>query len=211
MSEIFLIVKAAIEAASTTQTVATISWHSRQAEVEEDFDRVNAKSLNNLILAQHLQNFLLWHVEDRARCVDVDDSVIAGCKREVDKLNQKRNDLMEKIDSMLVTLMAEGLPTKSTGRLNTETLGMAIDRLSILALKIYHMKEQVERTDASQEHIAVCQSKLAVLTEQRSNLLQSVLDLIDEYAMGKKVPIIYHQFKMYNDPNLNPELYKNKK
>lgn len=207
MNEVFLIIKATLEAASTTQTAATVAWHNADPEVEPISAEVSVDSLSKLILAQHLQNFLLWHVEDKARRVDVGDSVIADCKRAVDKLNQKRNDLMEKIDASLVALMEDSIPERSTGKHNTETIGMSIDRLSILALKIFHMKEQTERVDASAEHRQACLGKLEVLKVQRANLLQSVLELVDDYSHGKKTPIVYHQFKMYNDPSLNPELY----
>ncbi len=208
MSNRFLAIKAALDACFTTQSAATSAWHEsepQQPEISEDLTLAN---LSSLVLAQHLKNFLLWHVEDKARRKDVDDSVIASCKREVDVLNQQRNDLIEKVDTCLVGIMQPNLPNKPQAKQNTETAGMVLDRLSILALKIFHMAEQTTRTDVSPEHIASCTSKLEVLRKQRKDLTIALLELIDDYDQGNKTPVLYHQFKMYNDPNLNPELYK---
>lgn len=210
MNEIFLVVKAALEASCTTQTAATLAWHSSDPVVEPCTDEVSVENLNALILQQHLRNFLLWHVEDKARRTDVPDSEIAACKREVDSLNQQRNDHIERIDNLLVGLLLHSLPVASSGRQNTETVGMAVDRLSILALKIFHMDEQTRRKDVDEDHKAACRGKLAVLYKQRADLLQALMELVDDYATGTKVPVLYHQFKMYNDPALNPELYGKK-
>ena len=195
----------AVKEGFAAQTAATEEWHSLRApeplsDGEED--------LRALILAQHASNFRLWHVEDRARRRDVPDAVIAACKREIDGLNQMRNDGMEKVDRRLVFLLEPLLPEKTAQRLNTETAGMAIDRLSILALKIYHMEEQTHRRDVGQGHLEACGDKLAVLQRQRLDLAQAVLELLEDYAAGRKRPAAYHQLKMYNDPNLNPELYR---
>lgn len=166
-------------------------------------------TLRALVLDQHLRNFRLWHVEDMARRRDVDDSVIADCKRRIDALNQERNDRMERVDACLVDLLRPLLPDTGAGTeaYNTESPGMAIDRLSILSLKIWHMAEQTQRADASREHIAACREKLAVLRRQREDLAAAVQALMAEYLAGSKRPRVYFQFKMYNDPNLNPQLY----
>ena len=166
-----------------------------------------------LVLAQHLRNFRLWHVEDVARRRDVGSDVIADCKQRIDRLNQERNDRMERVDACLVALLAPLLPPLPQGvrpRQNTESLGMAVDRLSILSLKIWHMAEQARRTDVDDAHRAACQAKLDVLRAQRDDLAQALVDLLDDFLAGTRRPKTYLQFKMYNDPALNPELYGNK-
>lgn len=185
-------------------------WH----EVEPD-DVIPASAttpaamLRQRILAQHLMNFRLWHMEDSARRKDVDATVIADCKYRIDKMNQERNDRIEKVDALLVERLLPFLPA-STGereRYNTESLGMALDRLSILSLKIFHMAEQALRGDATCELRSSCSAKVSVLREQRDDLSYAVFDLVREYFSGTKRPKVYYQFKMYNDPDLNPELY----
>jgi hypothetical protein len=118
---------------------------------------------------------------------------------------------MECVDGCFIALLAQYLPDNAKKRHNTESLGMAMDRLSILSLKIWHMQEQTLRDDANPQHIANCNDKLKVLCEQRNDLEQSLYDLIEEFIQGKKQPKLYFQFKMYNDPDLNPEIYKNAK
>jgi hypothetical protein len=147
-------------------------------------------------------------VEDEARRTDVGPEVIADCKRRIDALNQERNDLIERIDVCIVALIADLIPAGAKKRHNTETLGSVLDRLSILALKIFHMREQAERADAGEEHVRVCSEKARVLEEQRTDLLHGALELVDEFARGDKTPRVYYQFKMYNDPALNPKLYR---
>ena len=207
MNETILELKVALEACFTVQRIATSSWHETGTE-EPAFDGVySTEGMRNLVLLQHAKNFQLWHVEDSARRLDVSDSVIAACKREIDKLNQKRNDYIEELDKCLNALILPVLPQSPQRRVNTETLGMAMDRLSILSLKLYHMEEQTRRSGATPAHIEQCRNKLEVLEKQHQALCGAVLELIDEYAAGVKVPALYNQFKMYNDPDLNPELY----
>ena len=189
------------------QAEATARWHVEEPESPVAGDVATTENLLALVLSQHLMNFSLWHVEDTARRRDVDDSVIADCKRAIDGFNQRRNDFMEKIDACLITLLSPVLPVDAADRFNTESLGTAIDRLSILSLKMFHMEEQTLRADATPQHIESCRVKLAVLTEQRSDLARSVLELVRDYAAGSKRPKVYFQCKMYNDPALNPELY----
>ena len=195
---------AALEEGFSAQTAATEEWHALRAPEPV---RGGEGDLRAAILAQHASNFKLWHVEDRARRRDVSDAVIAACKREIDALNQLRNDGMEEVDRILARLLGPLLPGDAARRVNTETVGMAIDRLSILALKMYHMEEQTRRRDVGPEHLEACRDKLAVLRRQRLDLARAVLELVEEYAAGSKRPVAYNQFKMYNDPNLNPELY----
>lgn len=194
------------------QASSVALWHQTEPMVPPKPEQSGlASALPLLIQREHYFNFLLWHVEDEARRKDVDDSVIAGCKRRVDKLNQQRNDAMEEVDKYLCALLQPLLPQGGTGRRNTESVGMAVDRLSILALKVYHMGEQTERADVDAAHILSCKEKLAVLRRQRDDLAVAVLELIDDYAQGLKTPMLYSQFKMYNDPSLNPQLYGKEK
>lgn len=193
----------------TAQLDSVAHWHEEAAPA--DLPAAPEDGLVELVLRQHLKNFLLWHVEDRARRKDVDDGVITACKREIDGLNQQRNDLMEQVDAWLVNAVAAFAAqkdvTEHSRRFNTETLGAALDRLSILSLKIFHMREQTERADVDAGHLESCRAKLALLEAQHRDLSRSVLELIDDYALGVKSPKVYFQCKMYNDPALNPELY----
>lgn len=161
-----------------------------------------------LIGQLHRCNFILWHLEDQARKTDAGAEKIMRVKQAIDKRNQARNDSIEQLDDCLVTLLTPLLPADSMGKYNTETLGAAMDRLSILSLKMYHMQEETNREDAGAEHTKTCRDKLAVMAEQRRDLEQAILDVLEEYAQGKKTPKIYRQFKMYNDPTTNPELYR---
>jgi hypothetical protein len=165
-----------------------------------------------LVCLQHEQNYRLWHQEDIARSPDVSDAELAEVKRAIDKLNQRRNDLIERLDdALLAELSASGVQPQSDARLNTETPGSVIDRLSILALRLYHMEEQARRADATDEHRAKVKAKLEVLREQRRDLASSLGQLLADIFAGRKLLKIYHQFKMYNDPSLNPYLYNAKR
>ncbi|MDK2956761.1 MAG: hypothetical protein PWQ57_2257 [Desulfovibrionales bacterium] len=190
------------------QAEAVARWHDQEPEFQDPGPaEADGVGFLRIALAQHLTNFQLWHVEDRARRKDVGPDVIADCKYRIDGLNQRRNDLIERLDACLALMIEPLLPQGAQQRYNTETIGSALDRLSILALKVYHMREQTERKDASPQLRNECLGKLEVLKEQRAALLQSVLDLLDEYEQGLKRPRGFRQFKMYNDPRLNPELY----
>jgi len=207
MNEAILELKAALETCFSGQDYFTGFWHDNEPEMPVCSDELSLENLPGLALLQHYYNFRLWHIEDEARRKDVDDSVIADCKRRIDSFNQKRNDSIEAVDRCLVSVLEPHLPKNATHRQNTETVGMAVDRLSIMALKIYHMQEQTQRKDVKKEHIRSCTQKLTVLRKQRGDLSRAVLELISDYAAGNKVPVLYAQFKMYNDPNLNPQLY----
>jgi hypothetical protein len=189
-------------------------WHRQEPSFSSDVpEAVDQAGFLDLLSRQHWCNFRLWHVEDRARRKDAGAELIADCKYAIDKLNQERNDMIERLDLFLVRALEPLLPSAPQGarpRFNTETIGVALDRGSILALKMYHMQEQAERAGVTGDFVAECQRKLAVLTEQRFDLCESVLDLVDDYALGAKRPKVYYQFKMYNDPRLNPELYTRK-
>ena len=205
-------IKDALERALELHLMTTAVWHMPGADHDADPLVRNAESegLAGCIVGQHVCNFKLWHIEDMARRQDVDATVIADCKRRIDTLNQQRNDGMERVDKALLTALRDLLPPVRQGaepRYNTESLGMVVDRLSILSLKIWHMDEQLLRTDVDAEHIRSCADKAAVLREQRTDLQRSVMQLLDEFVAGTKQPRLYFQFKMYNDPRLNPELY----
>ncbi len=161
-----------------------------------------------LVCQQHSFNYLLWHEEDIARSPDVTDSTIAGVKRAIDGYNQKRNDAIEKLDDALVEqLHSAAIVRQADARLNTETPGSAIDRLSILALRMYHMEEQANRTDAPLGHRAKARSRLEILARQQHDLALALSELVDDIFAGRKRLEVYRQFKMYNDPTLNPYLY----
>ena len=148
-----------------------------------------------------------WHYEDIIRDPHIDPVEALALKRRIDKSNQDRTDLVEKIDSYFRQYYSNVKPLEDA-RLNTESPAWAVDRLSILALKIYHMQEQVNRKDASAEHIAKCQAKLQVLLEQQKDLSLAIDQLLEDIEAGRKYMKVYRQMKMYNDPATNPILYK---
>ncbi len=207
MNEEILVIKTTLEACFTVQSAATSAWHDTEPVEPVCTDEPTVENLRNLVLLEHLCNFQLWHTEDRCRRTDVPDAVIVECKRLCDAMNQKRSDCIEAIDNCLYALLKPHLPQTTRPRHNTETPGMAVDRLSVLALRVYHMEEQTRRIDAGSDHVKSCREKLELLRRQRADLAKAVLELIADYANGVKVPVLYKQYKMYNDPNLNPELY----
>ena len=148
-----------------------------------------------------------WHYEDIIRDPHIDPTEALALKRRIDRSNQDRTDLVEDIDSYFRQQYSEVTPLPDA-RLNTESPAWAVDRLSILALKIYHMREQVSRADATEEHKARCQAKLDVLLEQQKDLSTAIDQLLDDYQAGRKVMKVYRQMKMYNDPSTNPVLYR---
>lgn len=150
-----------------------------------------------------------WHLEDIIRDPDIDPVAALALKRRIDKSNQDRTDLVERIDSYFLTKYKDVEPA-GDATINTESPAWAIDRLSILALKIYHMQIEANRTDTSAEQLAKCKAKLAVLLEQRSDMTLAIDQLLDDIAAGKKYMKVYRQMKMYNDPSTNPVLYGKK-
>jgi hypothetical protein len=176
-------------------------WHEVDPAHAED-------GLRGRICDLHRFNFLLWHEEDIARSPDVTDARIAAVKRAIDRYNQARNDAIEKLDDWLIgELAARGIAASSAGPAATETPGAAIDRLSILELRRYHMREQVERTDASPEHRTKAAEKLVVLDAQRDHLVGALDRLLAEIFSGQRPLRVFRQMKMYNDPTMNPYLY----
>ena len=182
------------------ETVAR--WHSQDIDQPHD-------GFLGIACQQHSFNYLLWHEEDVARSPDVGDARIAQVKRAIDGYNQQRNDWIEKLDDAIADLLQQRGVTAAVGaRLNTETPGSVIDRLSILALRIYHLDEQLQRTDATPQHLEAVQRKLAVCLAQHDDLSTSLAELLEDIFAGRKRHRTYRQFKMYNDPTMNPYLYQ---
>ena len=148
-----------------------------------------------------------WHFEDIIRDPHIDPTEALQLKRRIDRSNQDRTDLVEEIDTYFRKQYSEVKPLPDA-RLNTESPAWAVDRLSILALKIYHMKEQVERKDAETAHRDKCAEKLSVLLEQQKDLGLAIDQLLEDIEAGRKYMKVYRQMKMYNDPSTNPILYK---
>ncbi len=206
---------------SATEIVAlqdelTLTWHVKP---DAGVDRlspapVDGSAQSNAgsewlgrVARQHRANFDLWHIEDEARAPGASDAEIAAVKRRVDKTNQLRNDLVEELDrTMLGWMDARGLPN-SAAPLNSEAPGMMIDRLSILALKIYHTREEAERRDAPPGHAERNRERLAILMEQRADLAGCLDALWQQTLNGSRRFKLYRQLKMYNDPTLNPVIY----
>jgi hypothetical protein len=160
------------------------------------------------VALQHRANFELWHIEDEARAPGATDAELADVKRRVDHTNQRRNDLAEELDrALLAWLEPRGLPNLAAP-LNSESPGLMIDRLSILALKIYHTREEAERADAPHGHAARNLERLAILEEQRADLAGCLDALWRETLTGTRRFKLYRQLKMYNDPSLNPAIYR---
>jgi hypothetical protein len=177
-------------------------WHD--LGVDNSYD-----GLLRTVCEQHQYNFLLWHEEDVARSPDVGDIRIAHVKRAIDRYNQQRNDAIERIDeAILESLVARGIRPQHGAPLNTETPGSAIDRLSIMALRIYHLEEQTARFDVDAEHHAKVTERLSRCRVQHADLACSLGELIADIEAGRKQLKVYRQMKMYNDPTLNPYLYR---
>lgn len=158
----------------------------------------------------HRCNTLLWAEEDLARRVNVGDSEIARNKRAIDRFNQQRNDATEKLDELILERVTH-VTAASHARLHSETAAAMIDRLSILSLKIFHMRLQTTRADATADHLQLCAGKAERLIAQREDLMTCLDALLSEIARGDAYYKIYRQFKMYNDPSLNPYLQKQAK
>ncbi len=167
-------------------------------------------SIEYLLYAKNWVDTVQWHYEDIIRDPNIDPVAALDLKRKIDASNQVRTDMVEYIDSYFLLKYAS-VQVKPNAKINTESPAWAIDRLSILALKIYHMNEEATRVDATPEHRAKCQEKLNVLLDQKSDMFTSINDLLTDIENGDKFMKVYKQMKMYNDDDLNPVLYQNKK
>ncbi len=166
-----------------------------------------ASSIEGVLYAKNRIDAVQWHLEDIIRDPDIDPVAALALKRRIDKSNQDRTDMVEELDSYFRDTYKD-VAAVAGATINTESPAWAFDRLSILALKIYHMRAEVERPDASPEHKARCAAKLAVLEEQRADLTDAIDTLLDDIAAGRKYMKVYRQMKMYNDTDTNPVLYK---
>jgi hypothetical protein len=166
--------------------------------------------IEHLLYAKNWVDTVQWHYEDIIRDPQIDPVAALDLKRKIDASNQVRTDMVEYIDSYFLQKYKD-IQVKSDAKINTESPAWAIDRLSILALKIYHMSEEANRAEATPEHRSKCQEKLNVLLEQKSDMFSSIDQLLKDIESGDKFMKVYKQMKMYNDEELNPVLYQNKK
>ena len=190
---------------------ATLHWHMDQSApappVPSSSVATSSVHLLELTLSHHRANFDLWHEEDKVRDPESSDVAIARLKRSIDALNQRRNDLVETIDRLLLAAAGDQSPIAP---LHSETPGLIIDRLSVLALKLYHTDEETHRISASEDHRQRNLARLDLLREQRGDLAACLDDLWQQVCSGHRRFKLYRQFKMYNDPDLNPAIYAHK-
>jgi hypothetical protein len=172
--------------------------------LHEDTSPIDLEAPWTYVEANHRMNFTIWHEEDVARRDDIGADRVRDAKRVIDRGNQARNDAMEAIDQWISERIAPALPGAP---LHSETPGMIIDRLSILALKLFHMREQAERDSADAGHRERCRQRAEVLRIQLGDLRVCLASLLSQLASGERAFRVYRQFKMYNDPTLNPQLY----
>ncbi len=180
------------------QKQKTMQWHNEECAITESH-------VYAFVEENHMNNFLLWHDEDKARRDDMGAEYVYKAKRNIDGYNQQRNNCMEKMDEWIF----HHYQPQQDCPCHSETPGMIIDRLSILALKYYHMHEQTMRADVNAEHVEHCQRKCNVIAAQLDQLKQCLQELLDAIVAGTRTFRVYHQFKMYNDEKLNPQLYRN--
>ncbi|HHK42027.1 MAG TPA: DUF4254 domain-containing protein [Planctomycetaceae bacterium] len=196
-----------VEAIVRLHREMVVRWHQK-GEVDVPYDG----GFEAIVCRQFTYNYLLWHEEDIARSPDVGDARIAAVKRAIDGYNQKRNDWMERMDDWITDeLQRQGVSASPNARQNTETPGSVIDRMSILALRIYHLEEEAARPDATAEHLEKVQGKLAICLEQLDDLSRALGELLEDIFAGRKRHKTYRHLKMYNDPELNPYLYRARK
>ena len=177
-------------------------------EVDQPFENpFDSKSFEHLLYRKNWIDTVQWHYEDIIRLPNIDPVEALVLKRKIDASNQDRTDMVEYIDSYFLEKF-KNVTVKEGAKINSETPAWAIDRLSILALKIYHMREEATRESASEEHREKCQEKLNVLLEQRVDLSTAIDDLLNDFSTGEKYVKVYKQMKMYNDADTNPMLYK---
>ena len=181
-----------------------VEYHKTDSVDAEQHNPYNEGTYEHLLWEKSWVDTVQWHLEDLVRPDDVDPVEALKLKRRIDRSNQHRTDLVERIDDHYYLQFKEVAP-QADAKLNTETPAWAIDRLSILALKVYHFEIEAHRGD--EEHRAKCQAKLDTLLTQREDLTSAIDQLLDDLAAGRRVMKLYRQMKMYNDPSLNPMLY----
>jgi hypothetical protein len=189
----------------------TMRWHREAFETWRPSNDSSdpEKTWIGLVSKQHLANFELWHTEDAARTPEATDGDLARIKRRIDETNQRRNDLSEQVDLGLLDFLSPLSLPNPHAPLHSESPGLMIDRLSILALKIFHTQEETERPDAPAGHALRNQERLNILKTQRSDLSACLVELWHETLQGTRRFKLYRQLKMYNDPALNPAVYRN--
>lgn len=180
--------------------------------IHDDVDAVlknpfQANSFESLLYHKNWIDTVQWHLEDIIRKPEINPVEGIAIKRRIDKSNQDRTDMVEKVDDQFLAKFGKIIP-KTSARMNSETPAWLLDRMSILMLKIYHMKEQTLRTDVGADHISKCDAKLSVLMEQREDMRQAYDELIEDIEAGTRKFKVYRQMKMYNDSSLNPMLYE---
>jgi hypothetical protein len=188
----------------------TSTWHLEPADggaTASPAGLVAESDWLDLVARQHRANFDLWHIEDLARAPGATDAELASVKRRIDPTNQRRNDLAEELDRALLAWLSPRKLPRQTAPLHSETPGLMIDRLSILSLKVFHTREEAARADAPPGHAQRNRERLGTLEEQRADLSRCLDELWQETLAGIRRFKIYRQFKMYNDPSLNPAIY----
>jgi hypothetical protein len=186
-----------------------VQYHIKDDVYQEFTNKYPKGQIENLLYAKNWVDTVQWHYEDIVRDPNINPVDALDLKRKIDASNQVRTDMVEYIDSYFLDKYKEITP-KIDAKINTETIAWAIDRLSILALKIYHMNLEANRIDASETHRENCTKKLNVLLEQKSDMFTSIDQFIQDIENGYKVMKVYKQMKMYNDQDLNPVLYQSK-
>lgn len=185
---------------------STAAYHVTDHVDAPDPNPYTPGTIEHTLHAKNWIDAVQWHLEDIIRDPNINPVAALALKRRIDASNQDRTDMVEELDSYFRDLYRDVKPLP-TATINTESPAWALDRLSILALKIYHMQAEVARDDASEAHKAKCQAKLDVLLEQRKDLTEAIDTLLDDIAAGRKYMKVYRQMKMYNDPETNPVLY----
>lgn len=188
---------------------ATADYHLTDSIDAAPLKPFGQEGIDALLYAKNWIDVAQWHMEDLIRDPEIDPAAGMALKHRIDASNQERTDRVEDLDTYFRDLYREVIPA-ADAQINTESPAWALDRLSILAVKIFHMKAETERTDATEKHLARCRGKLAVLLEQRRDLSLAIDTLLEDIAAGRKYMKVYRQMKMYNDADTNPVLYARK-